>query len=180
MSPGARWSMVPIMRALPRYVPDRAFPAYAFVPGQAPHPTQDPRGHSYGAAERRATPVDERSWRESRDYLWGVDLFNHGYPWEAHEAWEGLWRVAARHSAEHALLQGLIQCAAAAVKARAGQPVGVAKLVESSLALFAMVTDTAGSPYMGVDVTGFAQAMHAHAAAQPLVPESWPALVLSW
>ena len=50
--------------------------------------------------------------------LWGMDLFNQGYYWEAHEAWEALWRAAIRGSAEHNLLQGLILLAAAGVKLR--------------------------------------------------------------
>ncbi|TGQ49534.1 DUF309 domain-containing protein, partial [Mesorhizobium sp. M1C.F.Ca.ET.210.01.1.1] len=27
-------------------------------------------------------------------FRWGIDLFNHGYYWEAHEAWEPLWHAA--------------------------------------------------------------------------------------
>ncbi|MER9007639.1 DUF309 domain-containing protein [Mesorhizobium sp. M0862] len=27
-------------------------------------------------------------------FRWGIDLFNHGYYWEAHEAWEPLWQTA--------------------------------------------------------------------------------------
>ncbi len=33
-------------------------------------------------------------WLRCRDYLRGIDLFNHGYYWEAHEVWEGLWHTA--------------------------------------------------------------------------------------
>lgn len=50
--------------------------------------------------------------------MWGIELFNHGYYWEAHEAWEGLWRKAARETAERNLLQGLILLAAMGVKLR--------------------------------------------------------------
>ena len=49
-------------------------------------------------------------------FLYGVDLYNHGYLWEAHEAWEGLWHQAKRDALQAEFLQGLIQCAAAALK----------------------------------------------------------------
>ncbi|MET2831203.1 DUF309 domain-containing protein [Mesorhizobium shangrilense] len=35
----------------------------------------------------------------SNAFRWGSDLFNHGYYWEAHEAWEPLWH-AAKQSAQ--------------------------------------------------------------------------------
>ncbi len=51
-------------------------------------------------------------------FLWGMDLFNHGYYWEAHEAWEARWRTAGRETAERNLLHGLILLAAMGVKLR--------------------------------------------------------------
>ena len=61
----------------------------------------------------------------SPPFLLGVDLFNHGYYWEAHEVWEGLWRTIDRSDPRSAFLQGLIHLAAAGVKVREGQPAGV-------------------------------------------------------
>lgn len=55
----------------------------------------------------------------------GVDLFNHGYFWEAHEAWEEPWQVERRDSAHRLYLQGLIRLAAAALKYRIQQHAGV-------------------------------------------------------
>ena len=75
----------------PRLVPERSFPPYAYIPGRAPHPTRDPKGHNYGAEFETPKPPDPDDWRACRDYLYGIDLFNHGFYWEAHEAWEGLW-----------------------------------------------------------------------------------------
>ena len=46
----------------------------------------------------------------------GLDLFNHGYYWEAHEAWEGLWQVADRDGPLRMLFKGLIMLSAAGVK----------------------------------------------------------------
>jgi hypothetical protein len=64
----------------------------------------------------RHAPWTPDEWRTLDDWLYGVDLFNHFYFWEAHEAWEGLWAAAERQSAPSLLLQGLIQIAAALLK----------------------------------------------------------------
>ena len=75
-----------------RYLPERPFPAYAFLPGRDPHPTRDPRGHSYAEPEGEPhTWRPDEEWRENQEYLFGCDLYNAGYLWEAHEAWEDIW-----------------------------------------------------------------------------------------
>lgn len=109
-----------------------ALPAYRFVPGVQPHPTADPRGHSYERAPRfPATPVDGCYWRESAGYLYGYDLYNRGFWWEAHEAWEALWHLAARGNPERAALQGLIQLANCHLKLYMGRLNAVARLTHS-------------------------------------------------
>lgn len=102
----------------PRYLPDEPLPPYAFV---APHWPRPPREPDPGPL----APLDPARWRASREYLRGVDLFNHGYYWEAHEAWEGLWHAAGRRGPVAELLKGLIKLAAAGVKARQRMPEGV-------------------------------------------------------
>ena len=52
-------------------------------------------------------------------------MFNHGFYWEAHEAWEALWHAAGRRGATADFLKGLIKLAAAGVKAREGRAAGV-------------------------------------------------------
>jgi hypothetical protein len=112
-------------RPIPRFVPDEPLPPYTHVPGVTPHPISDPRGHSYGIrAERPAAPDPER-WQSCRAYLRGVDLFNHGFYWEAHEVWEGLWHACGRTGATADFLKGLIKLAAARVKHLEGNPAGV-------------------------------------------------------
>src|SRR6266496_2854246 len=80
----------------PRLVPDMPLPPYAHVPGRTPHPISDPRGHSFGARHELPDAPDEKHWQQCRAYQYGIDLFNHGYYWEAHEAWEGLWHACGR------------------------------------------------------------------------------------
>jgi predicted metal-dependent hydrolase len=101
------------------------FPPYTFIPGRTPHPVRDPAGHLFGRTPQPPPPLDQAHWQDSQAYLHGVDLFNHGYYWEAHEVWEGLWSVAGRTGATADFLKGLIKLAAAGVKVRQGQPRGI-------------------------------------------------------
>src|SRR3981081_2703360 len=96
-----------------RLAAQRPLPPYAFVPGRSPHPVSDPAGHSYGQPPEKPPPLDPARWSESPTYLYGFDLFNYGYYWEAHETWESLWHAAGRRGPVATLLKGLIKLAAA-------------------------------------------------------------------
>ncbi|WP_292694128.1 DUF309 domain-containing protein [Mesorhizobium sp.] len=105
-------------KSRPRWLPEKSFPSYAYLPGRQPHPVRDPAGHSYHS---EAIPVAEEASLDSDMFVWGIDLFNHGYYWEAHEAWEGLWQVADRGAPLRTLFKGLILLSAACVKIREGK-----------------------------------------------------------
>lgn len=109
----------------PRLLPAFPFPKYSYVPGHFPHPLHDPAGHSFGIVHREAADLRYAPWHSDETYCHGIDLFNHGYYWEAHEAWESSWHAASRRGATADLLKGLIKLAAAGVKAREGNPNGV-------------------------------------------------------
>jgi len=85
----------------------------------------DERGHSYGRHEPPAQPLDEATCRTNETYGYALDLFNHGFYWEAHETWEALWHAAGRRGPTADFLKGLIKLAAAGVKAREGRAAGV-------------------------------------------------------
>ena len=72
--------------------------------------------------------ADLRDWQENRIYLGGIDLFNHGYYWEAHEMWEALWHRTGGDAVTAMFLKGLIKLTAAGVKIREGNPRGTASL----------------------------------------------------
>lgn len=127
------------MNDIPRYLPDEPFPPYAYVPGRNPHPESDPAGHSFGRPPQTPAPPDPDRPRESRAFLYGVDLFNHGYYWEAHEAWESLWHACQRRGEAADFLKGLIKLAAAGVKAREGRPHGVRRHLARARELFESV-----------------------------------------
>lgn len=125
-----------------RYAADIPFPEYAFVPAKHPHPVTDPRGHSFGQAHTTATPLDPAQPMASRAFLFAIDLFNAGFYWEAHEAWEGLWVAAGRTGTTADFLKGLIKLAAAGVKAREGQTQGVRRHARRAEELFRIVRAT--------------------------------------
>src|SRR5882757_983674 len=99
----------------PRLLPERSFPSYAYLPGRQPHPVRDPAGHSYRNAP---VAVAAEASLGSDVFQWGIDLFNYGYYWEAHEAWEPLWQGASPGTARRLLFKALILLSAAGVKIR--------------------------------------------------------------
>ena len=99
----------------PRWLPQKRLPPYAYLPGQNPHPVRHPAGHSYHVEPIRVAAEVSLS---SDAFVWGLDPFNHGYYWEAHEVWEDLWRVADRDGPLRMLFKGLILLSAAGVKIR--------------------------------------------------------------
>jgi predicted metal-dependent hydrolase len=83
----------------------------------------------YGVGEPEAKPLTPDRWAENEDFLFGVDLFNSGYFWEAHVFWERLWALEETPPEARRVLQAIIQTAAACLKARQGEIAGARKLL---------------------------------------------------
>lgn len=82
---------------------DVPLPETRYRPGRMPRPAD--RGPA-GLADR---------------FRYGVDLYNNGYWWEAHEAWEAVWLRLQPNSAMRHGVQGLIQAANCHLKIHLGQ-----------------------------------------------------------
>lgn len=123
----------------PRLIPNRPFPPYTHIPGATPHPVGDPAGHSFGRQESACSPPDPANWRACDPFLWGVDLFNAGYYWEAHEAWEAAWIAAGRSGPTADFLKALIKLAAAGVKLYEQNPAGARRHLRRARDLFQRV-----------------------------------------
>lgn len=119
-------------RKWPRYS-RQPFPPYRHRPGQTPHPLRHPEGHSFGKPESPGAKFVPERWQVSEGFLEGVDLFNSGYYWEAHEAWEGIWRTTGRKDIPGLFLQGLIQVSAALLKREMGMTRGMTRLSMAGL-----------------------------------------------
>jgi hypothetical protein len=120
----------------------RALPPYSYVPGFNHHPVSHPAGHMHGHAMEPAAPLEAAAWQASEEYRRGIDLFNHGYYWESHEAWESLWHAAGRRGPIAVWLKALIKLAAAAVKLREGNAPGAIHHARRSLELQAELQST--------------------------------------
>lgn len=165
--------------ALHRLAPELPLPPYAYVPGGPhPHPTRDPAGHSYGRLRPAGEPLDPAHWEACRLYRYGLDLFNHGYYWEAHEAWEVLWHACGRCGVSADFLKALIALAAAGVKRREGRARGAQRHAQRAEALLDSVAQRLGPGalhYLGLELGALTEAARRLVAgesvtAQPLTP----------
>jgi uncharacterized protein len=170
-------------------VPDRPrygrqpLPPYSYVPGHTPHPASDPRGHMYGHVAEPVPPLDPNDWQASPGYLEGVDFFNHGFYWEAHETWEALWHAAGRGGPTGIWLKALIKLAAAGVKAREGNPVGVERHARRSLELIGELRSLLpGTPplYCGMQLGQVEQVVKDLIERAPTFDSPQPELLLLW
>lgn len=140
---------------LPRYT-QRPFPPYRYLPFQSkdplPHPRTDPAGHSYHDEEDYLPHFVDEDWRTCERYLYGIDLFNHGYWWEAHEALEAVWLAAGQKSTLCGkFVQGLIQLAGAQLKRFIDEPGGAQSLTGSGLEKISLVEGR----YLGIEIAPF-------------------------
>lgn len=139
--------------APPRYT-RRPLPPYRYLPFQGdrgrPHPRNDPGGHAYHADEDYLPHFAPADWPTCEPYLYGVDLFNYGYYWEAHEAWETVWLAAGgRDTRCGVFVQGLIQLAAAQLKRVSGSVGAAASLTTAARQKLAQEEGI----YLGVEVS---------------------------
>jgi len=123
-----------------RLLPTTELPRYTHVPGTGtPHPYRDPRGHSFNRKPVNPKSLNEDRWAECRSYLLGLDLFNLGFYWEAHDEWERLWRQSGPDSMVGKFLKGLVKLAAAGIKVREESIHGVRRHAASAGEVFADV-----------------------------------------
>lgn len=129
------------------------FPAYRYIPFQGmPHPRNDPDGHSYNQEEDYLADFDSNDWATCTPYLYGFDLFNYGYWWEAHEAWEAVWLAAGRKTETGIFVQGLIQIAAGQLKRFMDEERGAELLTSDG----ATKLETFTGIFMGIDAADLA------------------------
>ncbi|MEW6683171.1 MAG: DUF309 domain-containing protein [Nitrospirota bacterium] len=156
----------PDLATLPWYGTDHTLPVSRFIPGltgpREPYQTAVVHG-----------PWTAEQWPTLQPYLRGVDLFNRWYFWEAHEAWESLWRAHPPRSEPARYIQGLIGAAASLLKLRMGQ-VRAARTLSTAacerLAVFHGI-------WMGLEVERFRADLTrcfaaVNSAAPPLGPEA--------
>ena len=129
----------------PEPIPRRtqaALPDVRYVPGLTPHP-----GHLV------TPPWDPGlAWERDERWLTTLDLFDQRYLWEAHEAWEAMWRDLPAASPSRGVLQGLIQLAAWRLKRHQGDLGSAASLFGRALARLRTAIDVFGPSWRGLDL----------------------------
>lgn len=131
-------------------------PVGRHLPGLGPRPEGGPVAAAAAAARNAFDPQD---WQACEAYLYGFELLADGCFWEAHEVWEPVWMHCLPNSRERAVVQGLIQCANAALKSAMGRPGAARRLLGLATGL---LEDVAGpGPVLGVDVARAAAALRA-------------------
>ena len=148
---------------------DDDLPAYAFVPGGPwPHPN---RAEGVVRPTGTVAPISGRDWHRSARYLRGFRLFNAGYYWEAHEAWESLWHAHGRRGPTADLLKALIRFAASGVKVRERQPRGAIIHAREAARLFEAVMEASGWTVLhGLELSACAALARRVAANPPVDP----------
>lgn len=146
--------------APPRYS-SRPFPPYRFIPGLLPHPNRDPGGHSYGVESPILEDWTPEEWRSLEPYLYGIDLYNFGYWWEAHEVLEGLWHAAGRTSPNARFVQGIIHVAAAQLNLHRGNEAAARRQARRGIDRLGLFV---GRTWMGIDVDAFVQEVEGYLA----------------
>lgn len=101
-------------------------PKNRYIPGKTKRPQRSP--------VNTLTTVLESGFQKSEAFCYGVDLYNNGFYWEAHEAWEHLW-IPRKESAAGIFLKGLIQLTASMVKRVQGNTKGEELLRTGALEL---------------------------------------------
>ncbi len=110
-------------------------------------------------------------WASLQPYLRGVDLFNRWYFWEAHEAWEPLWRAHPADSEPARFIQGLIGVAAALLKLHLGETTAAHTLRQAASDRLSAFR---GTVWMGLDVDRFLDDLERYLA--PLATGTAPPL----
>ena len=129
--------------------PYRPMPSSRAAPGRT-RPDRRPGIGSAGTTP--APPIEADCWAKSPLYLRGIELFNAGYYWEAHEAWESLWHAHGRRGPTADLLQALIKLAAAGVKIRERKPQGARTHATRAAVLLEQSRQHSGNHQLGLDL----------------------------
>jgi len=134
----------------PRYCPNRPLPSLRYLPGKGPKDEERSDIPRFSGK-----PLRSSDWQGNEAYLYGIDLFNQAYLFEAHEVWEELWFESGRQGPEGCFLKALIQVAAVRLKRALSEPAPAARLADSAKKLLLGLPNHGrkGEQYMGLDLS---------------------------
>lgn len=114
----------------------------------------------WGEEDTPAIPTrwEPDAWRSLVPYLYGVDLYNHGYWWECHEVLEALWHAAGRKNPQARFIQGLIHLAASNLNWHRGHDAAARRQANRGIE---RVASQSGRTYMGIGVDDLVERVRA-------------------
>lgn len=134
-----------------RFFPFIALPSQRFLPGKGMlHPNKNHIAHFGDAALLLNNHViDEQG--DSAAFRYGLDCYNEGFYWEAHEFWEPLWQSVRKQKPQlAAALKALIQFAAANVQLLCARPDSWRRLAQRAINT-ATKSDVQHSKLLGIE-----------------------------
>ena len=124
---------------------DIQLPSHAYVPGENDRHAEDAFDAIHASVSEG---MDTEALASTTAWRAGWLYVRHGYFWEAHEVLEPVWMALPDGSPEKEFVQGVIQTANAALKARMRRPNAVRRLCSIARGHL----DAAGDvPVMGLD-----------------------------
>ncbi len=120
-----------------------------------------PRSHTEPWAPWLPAPDDwdPHAWRQLDAWLYAVDLYNHGYWWEAHEQIERLWRTQPRTSEPARFLQALIKLCAAVLNRALGKQRPARSQAVSAADTLDDLAVSGSRTFMGIEIASLASAI---------------------
>lgn len=134
-----------------RYLPNRPFPEYVFVPGENPHPKKV-GGHMEGEKDPVVEPLNKDRPFDSDVLRYSLDLYNHGYFWESHVYFEALWNAHQRQGTIADFLKAMIKLGAAGVKKNIQQEQSARGHLDRAKELFQDVMAKEGEVFLGFNL----------------------------
>ena len=131
-----------------RYCQNRAFPPYSFIPTQNLNPNRV-GGYREGIPDPISKPIDKNNFFEHQDYLFAIDLINHGYYWESHVYFEAIWHAHHRKGPIASYCKAMVKIAAGAIKNKQGRNDSAKRLFEGANEILRNLPD---SMFLGIPI----------------------------
>lgn len=134
-----------------RYYPSLPLPESPYVPGQTP---QKKRKEFQGwKLPETAAFTEEARWRENAFYLFGLDCFNAGHYWEAHEVWsEPLRASRGLDDRQYSFFKALIQVSAVMLHLKCEKPVPAGVTAKNAAGILEEIIHEHGPAYLGMEL----------------------------
>jgi predicted metal-dependent hydrolase len=134
-----------------RYYPSLPLPESSYVPGQT---SLKKRKEFHGWKPPETTPfTGENHWRDNAFYLFGLDCFNEGHYWEAHEVWSDPLRASrGLDDRQYNFFKALIQISAVMLHLKCEKHVPAGVTAKNATGILEEIVRGHGPVYLGMEL----------------------------